>query len=150
MMSKDITARDCMGFSVYQGWMAITVLLVKNINLSVKRADVFRIEDTVKEEFDRCIGQFYEMKTNLLPKEVHIAGGMVREIIDEYLPVEVVEPKRGQKKEMGELAKKNAEIALKNKFEIIEKDEARTIGAIESLGVILNIETPIRSEALYY
>src|SRR5699024_12176071 len=70
-----------------------------------------------------------------------------REIIDEYLPVEVVQPKRGQKKEMVELANKNAEIALKNKFEIIEKDDARTIGAIESLGVILNIETPIRIEA---
>lgn len=147
MMSKDMTARDCFGFSVSKGWMAISVLLVRNGNLIEKKAEMFPIQDDVQEEFYRYIAQFYDLKSNLLPKEVHITGGLDRGIIDDYLPVDVVQPKRGQKKEMVELANKNAEIALKNKFEIIEKDEARTIGAIESLGGILNIETPIRIEA---
>ncbi|KKK35939.1 excinuclease ABC subunit C [Salinicoccus sediminis] len=147
MMSKDMTARDCFGFSMSKGWMAISVLLVRNGNLIEKKAEMFPIQDDVQEEFYRYIAQFYDLKSNLLPKEVHITGGLDREIIDDYLPVDVVQPKRGQKKEMVELANKNAEIALKNKFEIIEKDEARTIGAIESLGGILNIETPIRIEA---
>src|SRR5699024_5420939 len=146
MMSKDMTARDCFGFSVSKGWMAISVLLVRNGNLIEKKAEMFPIQDEDQEEFYRYIAQLYDLKSNLLPKEVQITGGLGREIIDEYLQVEVVQPKRGQKKEMVELANKNAEIALKNKFEIIEKDEARTIGAIESLGVILNIETPIRIE----
>ncbi|AKG74214.1 excinuclease ABC subunit UvrC [Salinicoccus halodurans] len=147
MMTKDMTARDCFGFSVSKGWMAISVLLVRNGNLIEKKAEMFPIQDDVQEEFYRYIAQFYDLKSNLLPKEVHITKGLDREIIDEYLPVDVVQPKRGQKKEMVDLANKNAEIALKNKFEIIEKDEARTIGAIESLGEILNIETPIRIEA---
>ena len=147
MMSKDMTARDCFGFSVSKGWMAISVLLVRNGNLIEKKAEMFPIQDEVQEEFYRYIAQFYDLKSNLLPKEVHITEGLDRGIIDDYLPVDVVQPKRGQKKEMVELANKNAEIALKNKFEIIEKDEARTIGAIESLGGILNIETPIRIEA---
>ncbi|WP_017549057.1 excinuclease ABC subunit UvrC [Salinicoccus carnicancri] len=147
MMSKDMTARDCFGFSVSKGWMAISVLLVRNGNLIEKKAEMFPVQDEIQEEFYRYIAQFYDLKSNLLPKEVHITEGLDREIIDEYLPVDVVQPKRGQKKEMVELANKNAEIALKNKFEIIEKDEARTIGAIESLGGILNIETPIRIEA---
>ena len=146
MMSKDMTARDCFGFSVSKGWMAISVLLVRNGNLIEKKAEMFPIQDEVQEEFYRYIAQFYDLKSNLLPKEVHITGGLDREIIDEYLPVEVVQPKRGQKKEMVELANKNAEIALKNKFEIIEKDEARTIGAIESLDEKLNIETQINIE----
>lgn len=147
MMTKDMTARDCFGFSVSKGWMAISVLLVRNGNLIEKKAEMFPIQDEVQEEFYRYIAQFYDLKSNLLPKEVHITKGLDREIIDDYLPVEVLQPKRGQKKEMVDLANKNAEIALKNKFEIIEKDEARTIGAIESLGDILNIETPIRIEA---
>ncbi len=147
MMTKDMTSRDCFGFSVSKGWMAISVLLVRNGNLIEKKAEMFPIQDEVQEEFYRYIAQFYDLKSNLLPKEVHIAKGLDRGVINEYLPVDVVQPKRGQKKEMVELANKNAEIALKNKFEIIEKDEARTVGAIESLGDILNIETPIRIEA---
>lgn len=147
MMTKDMTSRDCFGYSVSKGWMAISVLLVRNGNLIEKKAEMFPIQDDVQEEFYRYIAQFYDLKSNLLPKEVHITKGLDRVLIDEYLPVDVVQPQRGQKKEMVDLANKNAEIALENKFEIIEKDEARTIGAIESLGGILNIETPIRIEA---
>ncbi|WP_411841944.1 excinuclease ABC subunit UvrC [Salinicoccus sp. HZC-1] len=147
MITKDMTSRDCFGFSVSKGWMAISVLLVRNGNLIEKKAEMFPIQDDVQEEFYRYIAQFYDLKSNLLPKEVHITKGLDRDIIDEYLPVNVVQPKRGQKKEMVDLANKNAEIALENKFEIIKKDEARTIRAIESLGDILNIETPIRIEA---
>lgn len=147
MMTKDMTARDCFGYSVSKGWMAISVLLIRNGNLIEKKADMFPINDDVQEEFFRYIAQFYDLKSNLLPKEVHIAKGLDQKIIDEYLPVAVVQPKKGQKKEMVDLAIKNAEIALENKFEMIDKDEARTVKAIESLGEVLNIETPIRIEA---
>lgn len=147
MMTKDVTARDCFGFSVSKGWMAVSVLLIRNGNLIEKKADMFPINDDVQEEFFRYIAQFYDLKSNLLPKEVHIANGLDHEIIAQYLPVTVLQPKRGQKREMVDLATKNAEIAIENKFEMIEKDEARTIGAIESLGKALNIETPIRIEA---
>ncbi|MCG1009278.1 excinuclease ABC subunit UvrC [Salinicoccus sp. ID82-1] len=147
MMTKDVTARDCFGFSVSKGWMAVSVLLIRNGNLIEKKADMFPINDDVQEEFFRYIAQFYDLKSNLLPKEVHIANGLNQEIIDEYLPVNVLQPKRGQKREMVDLATKNAEIALENKFEMIEKDEARTVGAIERLGEALNIETPVRIEA---
>ncbi|GAB3060652.1 excinuclease ABC subunit UvrC [Salinicoccus sesuvii] len=147
MMTKDVTARDCFGFSVSKGWMAVSVLLIRNGNLIEKKADMFPINDDVQEEFFRYIAQFYDLKSNLLPKEVHIANGLDQEIIDQYLPVTVLQPKRGQKREMVDLATKNAEIAIGNKFEMIEKDEARTIGAIERLGEALSIETPIRIEA---
>jgi len=108
---------------------------------------MFPVQDEVQEEFYRYIAQFYDLESNLLPKEVHITKGLDRQVIDDYLPVDVIEPKRGQKKEMVDLANKNADIALKNKFEMIEKDEARTIQAIENLGDVLNIETPVRIEA---
>lgn len=48
---------------------------------------------------------------------------------------------------MVDLAVKNATIALANKFDIIERDESRTIKAIEELGNAMGIETPIRIEA---
>lgn len=53
-------------------------------------------------------------------------------------------PKRGKKKDLVELANKNAKIALEEKFYLIERDEERTIKAVDHLGKRLGIETPYR------
>src|SRR5699024_4783091 len=45
-------------------------------------------------------------------------------------------------------ATKNARLSLEEKFSLIERDEERTIQAVEQLGEILNIETPHRVEAV--
>ena len=45
---------------------------------------------------------------------------------------------------MVDLANHNAEVALENKFELIARDESRTIKAIEELGERMGIQTPIR------
>ena len=46
----------------------------------------------------------------------------------------MIQPKRGKKKDLVELANKNAKIALDEKFHLIERDEERTIKAVENLG----------------
>ena len=45
------------------------------------------------------------------------------------------------------MANKNAKIALEEKFYLIERDEERTIKAVDHLGKRLGIETPYRIEA---
>ncbi|MGB6409173.1 MAG: helix-hairpin-helix domain-containing protein, partial [Planococcus donghaensis] len=49
--------------------------------------------------------------------------------------------------ELVALAKKNAEVAIKEKFQLLERQEERTIGACVDLGEAMNIETPLRIEA---
>ena len=147
MMTADMTSRDIFGYSVSKGWMSISVLLVRNGNLIEKKAELLPIQDDVEEEFYRYIVQFYDLKSSLLPKEVHIPKEFNKDIISEVIGSKVLQPKRGAKKEMVELANKNAKIAIDNKFDIIERDERRTVKAIEALGEALDIETPIRIEA---
>lgn len=48
---------------------------------------------------------------------------------------------------MVDLAAHNAKVSLNNKFELISRDESRTIKAIEELGTQMGIQTPIRIEA---
>ncbi len=72
---------------------------------------------------------------------------MDAELAHALLDVKIVQPKRGQKKEMVELANKNAKAALKEKFSLLERNEERTIKAIEKLGEQMNIYTPYRIEA---
>ena len=65
----------------------------------------------------------------------------------QLLEVKVLQPKKGQKKDLVNLAIKNAKIALNEKFSLIEKDEERTIKAVENLGKLLGIYTPHRIES---
>ena len=48
---------------------------------------------------------------------------------------------------MVDLANKNAQIALDQKFALIERTEERTIGAVEKLGEAMGISAPYRIEA---
>src|SRR5699024_903844 len=77
----------------------------------------------------------------------HLPVAINPSILKEALPMKVITPKRGSKREMVDLANKNAEIAIKNRFEIIARDEARTVEAIDTLGDVLNIEAPRHIEA---
>jgi len=147
MLTPDMTSRDCFGYAIHKGWMAISVLLIRNGKLIEKKAEMFPINDDIEEEFNRFVLHFYDMNSNLLPKEVHIPREINKSILEEALPVKVHAPHRGSKKEMVDLAKKNAENAVESKFLLIARDEERTIKAVEAIGEALNIETPRRIEA---
>lgn len=147
MLTSDMTARDCFGYAVDNGWMSVSVLFIRSGKLIEKKAEMFPMNDSAEEEFFRFIVHFYDLSSNLMPKEVHIPKEFNAALLDEALPAAVKAPLRGGKREMVELATKNAGIAIENKFEIIARDEARTIKAIETLGDVMNIETPRRIEA---
>ena len=70
-----------------------------------------------------------------------------KDIIQSVVDTKIVQPSRGAKKEMIDLANHNAEVSLNNKFELIARDESRTVKAIEELGERMGIQTPIRIEA---
>ena len=59
----------------------------------------------------------------------------------------IVKPQRGEKKQLVNLAIKNAKASLQQKFDLLEKDIKKTEGAIENLGELLNIPKPIRIES---
>src|SRR5699024_173456 len=84
---------------------------------------------------------------HLKPKQLLVPIGTDTGILSELLEINVHTPFRGRKKELVELAMKNADIALYEKFSLIERDEERTIQAVEKLGESLNIEIPHRIEA---
>ena len=56
----------------------------------------------------------------------------------------VLKPQRGEKKQLVNLAIKNARVSLEQKFNLLEKSMEKTQGAIENLGKLLQIPTPVR------
>lgn len=147
IMSPDKSTRDVFGYSVSKGWMCVQVFFIRQGNMIKHDATMIPLQQTEEEEFYTFIGQFYELNQHLLPKEVHVPKNLDKNIIKSVVDTKIVQPVRGKKKEMVDLANHNAEVSLDNKFELIARDESRTVKAIEELGDRMGIQTPIRIEA---
>ncbi|ASE35841.1 excinuclease ABC subunit UvrC [Staphylococcus pettenkoferi] len=147
IMSPDKSTRDVFGYSVSKGWMCVQVFFIRQGNMIKRDATMIPLQQTEEEEFYTFIGQFYELNQHLLPKEVHVPKNLDKNIIKSVVDTKIVQPVRDKKKEMVDLANHNAEVSLDNKFELIARDESRTVKAIEELGDRMGIQTPIRIEA---
>ncbi|SDM97068.1 excinuclease ABC subunit UvrC [Sediminibacillus halophilus] len=147
MTLKDTVDRDVFGYSYDKGWMCVQVFFVRQGKLIERDVSVFPFFDDPADTFLSFIGRFYLHQNHPKPKQVLVPAPTDKDLLKELLEIDVTIPYRGRKKELVELAEKNAEIALEEKFSIIEKDEERTILAVENLGEKLHIETPHRIEA---
>jgi len=147
MTMNDFTDRDVFGFAVDNGWMCVQVFFVRQGKLIERDVSLFPLYQEPEEELLTFIGQFYGKSQHLIPKEILLPQGIDSEIVSQLLDVNVFIPQRGKKKDLVHLAIKNAEISLEEKFQLIERQESRTIGACEELGEAMNITIPFRIEA---
>ncbi|WP_408004815.1 excinuclease ABC subunit UvrC [Radiobacillus kanasensis] len=147
MTLNDQVNRDIFGFSYDKGWMCVQVFFVRQGKLIERDVAIFPFFDDPDETFLTFIGRFYLHQNHPKPKQILVPLGTDLDLLKELLEVDVHTPFRGRKKELVKLAAKNAKIALEEKFSLIERDEERTIHAVDKLGEKLHIETPHRIEA---
>jgi len=147
MMTTDFIDRDVFGFAYDKGWMCVQVFFVRQGKLIERDVSLFPVYDEPEQELLTFLGQFYEITNHFKPKEILLPESVDAEMAEGLLGVKTIHPKRGAKKDMLKLANKNASIALQEKFSLIERDEERTINAVENLGKQLGIYTPHRIEA---
>jgi excinuclease ABC subunit C len=147
MTNADLQDRDIFGYAVDKGWMCVQVFFVRQGKLIERDVSLFPFYGEAQDDFLTYVGQFYQENEHFIPKEVLIPGDIDAESIEAMLSTKVLQPKRGEKKKLVELANKNAREQIQLKFDLIEKKEERTIGAVEKLGNAMNIPTPVRIEA---
>ena len=147
MTQTDFMDRDVFGYVIDKGWMCVQVFFVRQGKLIERDVSIFPFYNDAQDDFLTYIGQFYQENEHFIPKEVLIPDDIDKESVEALLQTKILQPKRGEKKKLVELANKNAGVALKEKFDLIERKEERTIGAIESLGNAMGIPTPVRIEA---
>ncbi|MFC7061593.1 excinuclease ABC subunit UvrC [Halobacillus seohaensis] len=147
MSMNDQVNRDVFGYSFNKGWMCVQVFFVRQGKLIERDVALFPFFDDPEETFLSYIGRFYLHQNHPYPKEILVPVGTNTDVLEGVVDAKVMIPMRGRKKELVQLSMKNAEIALEEKFALIERDEERTIKAAETLGDALNIETPHRIEA---
>lgn len=147
IISGDLSNRDVFGYAIEKGWMCVQVFFVRQGKLIERDVSIFPIYQEPEEEFLTFVGRFYNDLNHLMPKEIFVPEAVDHEILKQLLNTQVVVPKRGTKKELTDLAIKNAKIALQEKFQLIERQEERTLGACEALGEALRIPAPLHIEA---
>ncbi len=147
VMAKDLQNRDVFGYYVDRGWMCVQVFFVRQGKLIERDVNLFPYYNDPDEDFLTYVGQFYQEKSHLVPNEVLIPQDIDKEAVKVLVGSKILKPQRGEKKQLVNLAIKNARVSLEQKFNLLEKSVEKTQGAIENLGRLLQIPTPVRIES---
>lgn len=139
IISNDYTHRDIFNYYVNHGWISIQIFFIRQARLLKRVKRTFPIADTAKESMENFIVQFYSQENHQLPKEILVPESLDTNLISDTLNVAVRVPKRGQKKDLLDMAEKNAKLVLDEKFRLMELDNIKTVGAMDELCVALSI-----------
>ncbi len=129
---KSVIDRDVFGYYSDKGYLSIQVFFIRNSKIASVHSKIIPLIDEIKEELTRYIVNFYS-KDVLLPKEIFVPNIVDNNLISEFLNVKCFIPQKGVKKSLVEMANNNAKIKLNEKYELVKKDEERTIAANEEL-----------------
>ena len=142
---NDLKDIDVFGYYLDKSYLSIQVFFIRGGKILERHSKVFPIIDELEEELNGFIAKFY-LKDIIPPKEILVPSIVDNKLLEEYLNIPVLIPQKGTKKNLVDMACSNAKIALCEKFELIKKDEARTIDANDELRRILNLDKLDRIE----
>ena len=141
---KDNIDRDIFGYYLDKGYLSIQVFFIRGSKIVSRKSKIFDIVDDVGEELTRYIARFYNNLNK--PKEILVPSIVDDELLSEYLEMNVRKPVKGEKLKLVNNACENAKIMLNEKFELIKKDEEKTIMANEELKEKLKLDRLSRIE----
>jgi len=137
---------DMFAYYKNNNYLSIQVFFIRDGLLFGRHKDIFTIVDDESEELIEYIIKFYE-KDHLLPNEIVLSEGIDSNLLEEYLKVKVLNPKKGDIKKLLDLATDNAKVALTEEEEILKKNDDARLSAKKELESSLNISNITRIEA---
>ena len=134
----DYINRDVIGFDALDGIVSVQILFIRNGKIIGGNNDKFYLMSDLEDEVNSYILKYYERHE--IPKELLVEKDLSAEIIGNILGTKVVAPEKGKKKNLLNMAKENAKIALEQEITIIKNDEKRSVLANDELRKLLNME----------
>lgn len=142
---NDNIDRDIFGYAVYKGYIGIQVLFLRGGKLIERNSSIYPIITDEVEDLTLFISSFYD-KNNIKPKEILIPDIIDDALIKDVLNINVIKPVKGKKKELVEMANKNALNTLKEKFELVKANDENALNACCELKDLLGISSANRIE----
>lgn len=137
---NDQVDRDILGYYVDHGYLSIQLFFMRNGKLLSRDLNLVPISENVQDDLQQFIVSFYQ--SNTLPKEILLPQDVDDELLKEILDCKILKPQKGNKHSLVQMAIENAKESLEKKFQLMQNNEAATIGAMKQLGELLNIPTP--------
>ncbi|HAM63304.1 MAG TPA: excinuclease ABC subunit C [Erysipelotrichaceae bacterium] len=144
VMSETVKDRDVFAYFEDSGYVAIQGLFIRGGKLLDRSLTVQPIYDDPDDAFIAYILQYYQ--SNPLPQEILLPQGEAISALTEVLSTHVLQPQRGMKKNQVELAKKNAENNLKQRFQVLSRQSAHQEEANRLLAIALHEKNISRVE----
>ena len=153
--SSSMEDRDIIAMAMNDTDAVVQVFFVREGKLIGRDHFGIRIgaEKEIRQILTSFVKQFYA-GTPFLPKELWVQQELDdMEVIEQWLSarrgqkVRIVVPKKGEKERRVELAQKNASMVLRQDFERNQRDEMRTIGAMNEVASWLGLTGVRRMEA---
>lgn len=132
--------RDILGYYIDKGYLSVQLFFMRGGHLLNHEYDLVPVSDDYQEDLMQFLVTFYQ--TNNLPKELLLPQDLDVSVISDILDTKILQPQRGDKKDLVDMANRNAKEALEKKFILKQQNEKKTIGAVEELGRLLHIDTP--------
>lgn len=134
-------------FAYYQNnnYLSIQCFFIRDGLLFGRHKDILNIVDDASEELIEYIIKFYE-KDHLLPKEIVVPLEVNSSLLEEYLDIKVLTPKKGDIKKLLDLACENAKVALTEEEELLKKNDSARIETKKDLEKLLGISNISRIE----
>ena len=142
---SDMHSIDVFGNFEEKDYLSIQVFFIRGGKIIERHSKIMPLIDDIENVLTRYIAEFYS-KDILTPKEILLPENIDTEILENILKTNIKIPQKGTRKSLVEMANNNAKNALKEKFELIKRDEQKTIDANEELKDILKLDKLDRIE----
>ena len=138
MELHDYVHRDVVGYYFNKGYLSVQILFLRNGRMVGGHSDIFPVVSDLEDELDTYLMNFYSRHE--VPKEILCTSDVNTSILSEIINTSFVVPLKGKKKNLVDMASKNAQINLENELEIIVRDEEKTEKANDELRELLGLK----------
>lgn len=139
------TNTDIVGYYAKDNYISIQILFVRGGKLLDRNRVIFPMITTEEEELSNYLLDFYSKNVSM-PKEILVPSNVDIYSFSEIFNIKFVNPIRGEKKKILDLAYDNARIYYEEQMTYIKKDEDKIDTALNELKEKLNIDKVDRIE----
>ena len=139
------TNTDIVGYYAKDNYISIQILFVRGGKLLDRNRVIFPMITTEEEELSNYLLDFYSKNVSM-PKEILVPSNVDISSFSEIFNIKFINPIRGEKKKILDLAYDNARIYYEEQMTYIKKDEDKIDTALNELKEKLNIDKVDRIE----
>lgn len=135
---------DIFGYYVDKGYLSIQVLFIRGCKIVERHSTVIPLIDDISSQLTDYVATFYDK--GVIKPNIIIVPDIVDSVVQSYLNITMEKPIKGVKRRLIEMANENAKISLNEKYNLLIKDEEKTMGANKELKELLYLSRLSRIE----